>query len=120
MKKDIAEKWVAALRSSKYKQGHSVLQNKYGEFCCLGVLCELAVNENIIPPPTMESDRVIYDIMDTTGISSTKIREWSGLQTSLGIIGIINVGSNQLAFMNDNGESFAGIATIIESRYEEL
>ncbi|NDD52344.1 hypothetical protein EBZ39_00430 [bacterium] len=39
------EKWVQALRSKKYKQGHSVLKQKtragVTRHCCLGVLCEL-------------------------------------------------------------------------------
>jgi hypothetical protein len=46
MKKTVAEKWVNALRSKKYKQGRNALKmknNKTGtvRHCCLGVLCEL-------------------------------------------------------------------------------
>lgn len=44
MKKDIAKKWVKALRSGKYKQGKHMLKaaTKTGmRYCCLGVLCEL-------------------------------------------------------------------------------
>lgn len=44
MKKDIAKKWVKALRSGKYKQGKHALktETKHGtQHCCLGVLCEL-------------------------------------------------------------------------------
>ena len=47
MNKRIKNKWLKALRSGKYKQGKSILfsDNKY---CCLGVLCELAVQDGII------------------------------------------------------------------------
>src|SRR3954466_4218538 len=49
LRPEVKEKWVAALRSGEYKQGRSYLhsQNPDGEdrFCCLGVLCELAVQE---------------------------------------------------------------------------
>lgn len=44
MKKEIAKKWVKALRSGKYKQGKRALkvETKKGvQHCCLGVLCEL-------------------------------------------------------------------------------
>ena len=40
MKKDIAEKWVAALRSGEFRQGQSTLE-KDGAFCCLGVLAQI-------------------------------------------------------------------------------
>jgi len=50
MRKDVAEKWVAALRSGKYKQGQNALCNVVPHveseettelFCCLGVLCDI-------------------------------------------------------------------------------
>lgn len=34
--KEFAQKWVEALRSKKYKQGHSYLYSN-GNYCCLGV-----------------------------------------------------------------------------------
>jgi hypothetical protein len=41
MLKGIKKKWLAALRSGKYKQGSGRL--KRGPYhCCLGVLCEVA------------------------------------------------------------------------------
>lgn len=37
------EKWVAALRSGKYKQGKDFLYNKDEDtYCCLGVACKVA------------------------------------------------------------------------------
>jgi len=44
MKKNIAEKWVKALRSGNYNQGYEYLCHK-GNYCCLGVLCELYVKD---------------------------------------------------------------------------
>lgn len=42
MKKEIADRWVAALRSGKYKQGKGELHDKVNNtYCCLGVLCEI-------------------------------------------------------------------------------
>lgn len=47
MKKEIADKWVAALRSGDYKQGEGTLRftndgTKETSFCCLGVLCDIS------------------------------------------------------------------------------
>lgn len=50
MKKEIADKWIAALESGEYKQGQNVLRSDDGFYCCLGVLCELAVKEGVIKP----------------------------------------------------------------------
>lgn len=42
MDNNLKEKWVAALRSGKYRQGHRVLNDSVTkEYCCLGVLCEV-------------------------------------------------------------------------------
>lgn len=35
-------KWIAALRSGRYRQGKNALQNPDGTNCCLGVLCRVA------------------------------------------------------------------------------
>lgn len=46
--------WVKALRSGEYKQGYGYLHYKRGgkdKFCCLGVLCDLAVKNGVIEPP---------------------------------------------------------------------
>lgn len=38
-------KWLTALRSGKYKQGHLALRNDRNEYCCLGVLCDVLKDE---------------------------------------------------------------------------
>jgi len=48
MKKRVKRKWVAALKSGKYKQGKRRLRDRK-KHCCLGVLCEIAVAEGVIP-----------------------------------------------------------------------
>ncbi len=42
MKPQLKEKWIAALRSSRYKQGKGELRSSDDLFCCLGVLCDVA------------------------------------------------------------------------------
>lgn len=41
MNPEIKARWVAALRSGEYEQATGQLRNEHGEFCCLGVLCDL-------------------------------------------------------------------------------
>lgn len=41
MKRELRDKWVAALRSGEYKQGRGALQDTTGGYCCLGVLCRV-------------------------------------------------------------------------------
>lgn len=41
MKKELRNKWIAALRSGDYKQGVECLKDIRGCFCALGVLCDI-------------------------------------------------------------------------------
>lgn len=45
----VARLWADALRSGKYDQGQGVLKSRIdSRYCCLGVLCEIAVEHDII------------------------------------------------------------------------
>lgn len=46
MKKEIALRWAAALKSKKYKQGAGRLRSAHDDFCCLGVLCNLHAQDH--------------------------------------------------------------------------
>jgi hypothetical protein len=61
MKAALKSKWVAALRSGKYKQVTGSLQNN-GGFCCLGVLCDIspAVMGRIDNPNTLGREGYTY------------------------------------------------------------
>jgi hypothetical protein len=55
VKAEIKEKWLAALRSGEYKQGKGYLKEIDGatgeaRYCCLGVLCDLAVKDGLDLP----------------------------------------------------------------------
>ena len=58
MNQEVKKKWVNALRSGEYLPTEYHLtakeQNMEGEYverhCALGVLCDIAVNEGVIPP----------------------------------------------------------------------
>ena len=109
-----AKKWVQALRSGKYKQAHGTLGKEDGSRCCLGVLCDLAVEAGVIK---------------TFNLYSTCLPEevtmWAGLSSDQGAYG------RNLALWRDNDggwvdgkvnspKRFKTIARIIESEPEGL
>lgn len=129
MKQNIMKKWVKALRSGKYKQGSGTLKqyNRKGqaEHCCLGVLCELynhTMKKNkkkTIPEKICDNDRDFsfgYTRFDGSCDGLPKsVRDWSGVKDTIGTFGKEN-----LADLNDNGETFKTIANIIENNWENL
>lgn len=46
MNGDKLKLWIDALRSGEYPQGTGQL-NKTGKYCCLGVLCEVALKDGV-------------------------------------------------------------------------
>lgn len=80
MKPEIKEKWVAALRSGKYEKGRGRLNYGNKQFCCLGVLCEVALAEGLELKKEMlpdASDPVFYDGGST--FLPENVRAWAGL-----------------------------------------
>jgi len=47
MNPEVKTLWVEALRSGEYQQGKLLLKPTKNTFCCLGVLCDLAVKANV-------------------------------------------------------------------------
>jgi len=48
--KERIQKWVDALLSGKFSQGKNALRTKEGNkdlYCCLGVLCEVAIEDGV-------------------------------------------------------------------------
>lgn len=54
MNPEVKQRWLAALRSGKYKKGRGTLRQTSripflpDKFCALGVLCEIAVEDGVI------------------------------------------------------------------------
>ena len=98
------KKWVAALRSGKYKQTHSFLHRRRS-FCCLGVMCDLK-----------DSGRWrSYDF----GLIAYGNETSHPPADVLATYGFANDDALQLAYMNDGVEgftrhTFAEIADTIE------
>lgn len=129
MNKEIGQEWVAALRSGEYKQGKGFLNINDNEFCCLGVLCELAVKEGVIPPATFigkESCIKKYGMdgsfVDITGVLPRIVKEWAGMHSTNGAFrtNSTDLKFTSLATLNDEGWSFQKISNLIEENINKL
>jgi hypothetical protein len=116
--KKIVKRWVKALESGEYEQNKGALR-KGNRFCCLGVLCDLAVKAKVINPPTIlisdYGDDFAYGNGGYTGALPDSVRRWAGLSESSGAHR-----STSLAALNDSGRTFKTIAKVIESEPEGL
>ena len=123
MNKEIADKWVAALRSGHYSKGTGYLQDKHGGFCCLGVLCDISRlgtwDYELRPEdPHFRGPRYVVP-EDKPGIAilPDTVRKWAGMSSDDGWRGVI---THKLTLVNDSGSSFEAIAEIIEEEWETL
>jgi hypothetical protein len=117
MKREIAHKWINALRSGKYKQGRNVLRNQNDEFCCLGVLCDISgIYEWKKPDSNIDGEEFyLYNL--NYGDLPFKVIEWAGIRGGPTAI----LPNFSLVSANDDKEwSFEAIACIIESRWDEI
>lgn len=131
MNQEIKDRWVKALRSGKFKQGKDrlcgVTKDGKRQYCCLGVLSQLAVRSRVIGAPALTK---IYDPNDEA-VSEARygngeyyylpyaVRDWAGLEEANPY-----AGDNKLSEWNDGdsartGETFSardfdGIADLIE------
>ena len=119
MNKSIAKKWVKELRSGRYEQGVYRLVDNKDNFCCLGVLCNLAIDEGIgkwVKGSSGWAFRTAADIDDQ--ILPLEVRKWAGMYSSSGML---NDGTLEcLTDLNDAGKSFKQLADIIENNVERL
>lgn len=116
MNPEVKAEWVAALRSGQYMQGTNNLRTERG-FCCLGVLCDLAVKHEIIPAPGRGT---AYPHVYRYGFDSKflpeAVRMWAGLPDTDPDVHRENE-TNSLSVMNDGGCTFEEIADVIEENF---
>ena len=106
MNPELKQKWIEALRSGDYKQTKEKLR-RWGGYCCLGVLCEVA------KPKGWNGHAIL--IKDLEGEDTNYIYEEAELpDVTLSELGLSYVYAVMLMEMNDTGNSFEEIATCIE------
>jgi hypothetical protein len=135
-----AKKWVAALRSGRFKQARGGLCID-GKYCCLGVAYRVYAEENEHVPFTEDIGYIDDPFTGTKGVCSTfsgdsetscillpSVRDWLGLRTTVGKF--YNPGlpwfksrNNNWSLVQENDTakaSFRQIASLIESEPEGL
>ena len=111
------QRWVEALRSGKYEQGHEAL-HAGNEFCCLGVACDVFKDELSLSVE-LEDGIIFYNgqarVLPTAVKEHLHLANKSGMPKTMGYLQI----SKQLSALNDSGASFETIADTIEQYADE-
>jgi hypothetical protein len=118
MKKEIADLWIAALKSNKYEKGKYVLE-KNDTFCCLGVLCDVALKNGVEFKRNIDDRGVFYgDNSSSEGryVLLPIVQQWAGMKS---LSGIINK-DDALTSINDRTDSFHDVIYAIEKNWEQL
>jgi hypothetical protein len=122
MNTEIAQRWVDALRSGKYVQGRYLLKQKReksDKYCCLGVLCELYLQDHpdspLRPAIQLDTETLTHGDFYTFGQESEvlpkPVQEWAGID---------EITCRSLAELNDSGNSFTKIADTIVDHAENM
>lgn len=134
MNPDIRTLWLEALRSGRYLQGQNLLcyvpdfeePDVDRQYCCLGVLCDLAVQAAVIPQPKLVNEsessphrgaRLVFE--NETERLPQAVMEWAQLPHQLPDVTCYDHYDEQpfelgLAELNDSGRSFLTLADYIE------
>lgn len=126
----IKAQWVAALRSGEYRQGRHVLHNvDENTYCCLGVLCDLAVKAGVMSPGRREWNSSVGGDMEVYGVAGDRAAQgavtlpvevitWAGLEDSNPAVYVEDEdGDEYLAELNDGYEySFEQLAALVEDQ----
>ncbi len=125
MKPEIKQKWVAALRSGKYKQGRGCLR-RHDSYCCLGVLCDLHAQ---VTDWKWSLESGIGRYMGESLLPSGEVQAWAGINTSSPFCEFVSPDVNEgrpvaLALLNDGSVdrnisswTFEQIADVIEKHF---
>lgn len=113
--KENRKKWVAALRSGDYIQGHNYLCRD-DNYCCLGVLSEIAGAKKTPAPSDAFISTNVF-LFDKDGFTlSDRSMKFVGLSTPIGRYQDKNGNWQCLVDDNDiNGFTFNELADLIES-----
>ena len=113
-------KWLEALRSDDYDQTKSRLGVEYpsgkARYCCLGVLCEVAIIDGVDLKRTVDHDGFVrYD--DEGGVLPFKVAEWAGLTTGSNPSVKVDFEWRTLSAVNDRLDfDFNKIADVVEAQ----
>jgi hypothetical protein len=130
MKKTIANLWVEALRSGKYKQTQEVLHridSKNESFCCLGVLCNLYQQDRrskkkkclaVCKKQIEKEYEISYD--GFSALLPRPVIKWAGMKTENGSWDGTNEKTSLIYLNDEDRKTFKSIANVIEKNVENL
>lgn len=109
MNPEIKAEWVKRLRSGDYIQGKGNLEMG-GRYCCLGVLCEIAVEQGVITKEIEGISHISYYDKTEYVLLPNSVVEWAGVNCSNP-----NFGGKILSNLNDvDNYDFNQIADVVE------
>jgi hypothetical protein len=123
MNQSIKTKWAEALRSERFAKGRNHLKVQENDgclHCCLGVLCELYVDEHPEAKwkPT-EYDKTVLNLCLPFGVQESAdlphaVMKWAGLDHTFLTVRNKNL---SISYLNDNEfVTFHRFATLIEAQ----
>jgi hypothetical protein len=110
MKLELKANWLAALRDGSRKQGTGRLRSATDEFCCLGVLLDVAGCEWLLPKNRNRYETTSFGAEGGEACSLT-----DEMQTTFALS---REAEAHLIAMNDGGNSFGEIADWIETHVQ--
>lgn len=115
MKKKVKKLWVDALNGGSYKQGKFSLHQN-GEFCVLGVLCDLHAKEKGGAWTQILDGSGMYEGM--TAILPDSVMKWAGLDRRVPLLTSPKNPDDVLdmVVLNDGGATFAQLAELIDAQ----
>jgi hypothetical protein len=127
MRPEVREQWVAALRSGKYKQMPGALARVTPEgsrYCCLGVLCDIAVQEGVLAAPNGANNLGYVYYGGMADVLPEKVVAWAELPEANPELAMIEEGGEEMilaaAEWNDTfKKTFEEIADAIEYTYAD-
>jgi len=124
MNDEIKQQWLSALRSGDYKQAQKALHPVGGGHCCLGVLCDLWLNErgetwqvegyDYLSDETYQLDEAHCE--GAPDLLPLKVQKWAGLANDNPAVLVGKDEWKDLAYLNDHGWTFEQIADVIEAQ----
>jgi hypothetical protein len=105
MNPQVKTDWVAALRSTRYTQGEGILKSYDGDFCALGVLCDLHAHTS--DEPWVHCGNA-FTYLGEALICPENVQSWAQLDSAQ---------CSQISTLNDKSPTagFAHIADYIET-----
>lgn len=116
----VKEIWIDRLENGNIPQTENKLGNLEGARCCLGVLCDIAVEEGVIQAPTVSGDLLEY--ANEIAVLPHDVMDWAGIEHNNGGFASDPEKNSEymddaLSYQNDMGSTFPQIAQIIRERF---